>query len=498
MSGASVAALAERALKWSAFTTAARFVLQFVSQVALARLLGPDNFGVYGIGVTVLTFVGFLSGASFSYSLMLAPKVDDDDIRFSFTWQMTVGIASAAAMFAAAPLLAQFFGDPRVEGMVQLLSLASLLTAAAAPATYLLQRELDFRRLGLIQLASYAAGYLAVGVPMALMGFGAYALGTAYVVQAAVALVGTFHARPHPLKPLWRHANGGETLATGRAVFFTNVVNWLLGNLDRVIIGRVLNAHAVGIYTVAYNLASIPNVLLVGALQPAFVATGAKLQQSREHLAQGWLLALACIFVLGMPVAVVMAMLAGDLVRLLYGNAWSETGWVLSVMFLCLPAWACWGLSTPVLWNTNRRQYEFMLQLPLLALAVPAWWFAAPGGVRDVAIVSCAAIAVRAAVIVTASLRALDLRWSVLLPYVARGVALSLFAAAAVFAGQQAASSVPSPLVALLAGGSCAALALLAVLLFKPQALGAEARTALSRVLPVIGPRLAPRGEPVL
>jgi O-antigen/teichoic acid export membrane protein len=228
------------------------------------------------------------------------------------------------------------------------------------------------------------------------------------------------------------------------------------------------------------------------------VATGAKLQQSREHLAQGWLLALACIFVLGMPVAVVMAMLAGDLVRLLYGNAWSETGWVLSVMFLCLPAWACWGLSTPVLWNTNRRQYEFMLQLPLLALAVPAWWFAAPGGVRDVAIVSCAAIAVRAVVIVTASLRALDLRWSVLLPYVARGVALSLFAAAAVFAGQQAASSVPSPLVALLAGGSCAALALLAVLLFKPQALGAEARTALSRVLPVIGPRLAPRGEPVL
>src|SRR5207237_8068023 len=105
MTTTSIAALARRALKWSALTTAARFVLQFAAQVALARMLGPGNFGVYGIGIAVLTFVGFLSGASFSYSLMLLPKVDDDDIRFSFTWQMVVGIASAAAMFAAAPAL---------------------------------------------------------------------------------------------------------------------------------------------------------------------------------------------------------------------------------------------------------------------------------------------------------------------------------------------------------------------------------------------------------
>jgi O-antigen/teichoic acid export membrane protein len=493
-----VAALAERAMKWSAVTTIARFALQFVAQVALARMLGPGNFGVYGIGLAVLTFVGFLSGASFSYSLMLLPKVDEEDIRFSFTWQLIVGIASAAAMYACAPLIAHFFGDERVEGMVQLLSLASLLIAAAAPATYLLQRDLNFRMLGLVQLASYAVGYLAVGLPMAIAGFGAYALGTACVVQAAVALVATYRARPYSLKPLLRHAGGGETLTTGRAVFFTNVVNWLLGNLDRVIIGRVLNAHAVGIFTVAYNLASIPNVLLVGALQPAFVATGAKLQQSRQQLAQGWLIAISCILVLATPAAIVMAMLSSDLVQFLYGNAWSETAWVLAIMFLCLPAWASWGLSTPVLWNTGRKQYEFLLQLPLLAVVAPAWWFVAPHGVRAVAIVSSVAILARAIVIVTACLRALELRWSALLPCAARGLALSALCAAAVFAGRAASSSVSSPLVTLVAGGSCALVAMLAVLLFRPDALGPEARTALSRVLPIIGPRLAPRGVPVL
>ncbi|GAB2584851.1 hypothetical protein GCM10027034_16510 [Ramlibacter solisilvae] len=494
MTTGALGALAERALKWSALTTVARFALQLVAQVALARLLGPGNFGVYGIGMAVLTFVGFLSGASFSYGLMLQSRLSEEDIRFAFTWQMAAGILSAAAMYAAAAPLAAFFGDARVEGMVQLLSLASLLVAAAAPATYLLQRDLNFRALGLIQLASYAAGYLLVGVPLALAGFGAWALGTACVVQSAVALAATYRARPHPLRPLWRHAGGGETLSTGRTVFLTNVVNWLLGNLDRVIIGRVLNTHAVGLFTVAYNLASIPNVLLIGAFQPAFMAAGAKLQDDRARLAQGWLLGVACAVVLGTPAAVVLALLSGDIVGFLYGDAWLESAWVLGVMFLCLPAWAAWGLSTPVLWNTQRKQHEFLLQLPVLALAAPAWWFFAPSGIRGIAIVSACVILGRSLVIVTAALRALELRWRAIASPAARGLALAALCALAVLAGQHATAGLASHLAALAAGGLAAAGAMLLVLVLRPSLLGAEALSAITRLAPRVAARITRNG----
>lgn len=487
MTAPAVASLAERALKWSALTTVARFALQLGAQVALARMLGPGNFGVYGIGMAVLTFVAFLSGASFSWNLMLLPTVTRDDIRFSFTWQMIAGTLCAVAMYAAAPAIAGFFGDPRVESMVQWLSLASLLTAASAPATCLLQRDLDFRTLGLVQLASYAAGYLAVGVPMALLGYGAQALAAACVVQAAVTLVGAYAARPHSLRPLFSHAGGAASLVTGRAVFLTNVVNWLLSNLDRVIIGRVLNTHFVGLYTVAYNLASIPNTLLLSALQPAFLAAGAKLQQDPQRLAQGWLLGLACILVLVTPAAVVFALLSADLVQLLYGAAWVESAWVLALLFLCLPAWACWGLSTPVLWNTGRRHHEFLLQLPLLALAVPAWWLFANDGIRAIAAVSAVVIFARAGVIITAALNALGLRWSAILPYAARGLGLSAVCAVAVLAGQHAVATLTFPGVSLSAGGACALAAMLLIMGLRPQLLGREARSALARLIPAMG-----------
>jgi len=492
MTTRTLAALAERALKWSAATTVARFALQLGAQVALARILGPDNYGVYGIGIAVLTFVAFLSGSSFSWNLMLLPAVDDDDIRFSFTWQMLVGGGCALAMYAAAPAAAVFFADRRVEGMVQLLSVASLFTAASAPATCLLQRDLNFRMLGLIQLASYAVGYLAVGVTMALHGFGPYALGTAAVVQAAMVLLTSYAARPHPLRPLFSHAGGAAALATGRTVFLTNVVNWFLGNIDRVLIGRVLNAQAVGLYNVAYNLAAIPGTLLLGALQPTFLATGARLQHDPQRLAQGWRVALACVLVLATPAAVVFALLAGDLVRLLYGAAWAESAWVLGLLFLCLPAWACWGISTPVLWNTGRKHLEYMLQLPLLAMALPAWWIAAPSGIRAVATVSALIIAARAIVIVVAALRALRLRWRVVAAPLLRGAALAVVCALAVLTGQHAAAGATQAGVALAAGSAGALAVLLAVAVWPQQLLGADVHGVAARFVPFLRPRAVP------
>jgi lipopolysaccharide exporter len=331
-----------------------------------------------------------------------------------------------------------------------------------------------------------------VGFPLALYGYGAYALGTACVVQSAATLLGAYAAKPHPVRPLFSHAGGSETLGTGRTVFVTNVVNWLLGNIDRVLIGRVLNAHAVGLYSVAYNLASIPNVLLLGALQPAFLAAGAKLQDEPKRLAQGWLLGLACILVLATPAAVVMALLSADLVHLLYGPAWMDSAWVLAVLFLCLPAWACFGLSTPVLWNTGRKHQESMLQLPLLAIAGPAWWLFAPSGIRGVAIVSAIVVFARALVIVGAALNALNMRWVTIAPYAARGLGLAALCAAAVQAGKQAVSSLTFPGVSLYAGSVAAAAAMALVLFLRPQALGLEAQSALARLVPRFGPRLAP------
>jgi lipopolysaccharide exporter len=475
------------AVKWSAVSTVARFALQLLAQVVLARTLGPDIFGVFAIGMVVLTFATFVSGFGFSWSLLQRTTLRDEDIRFAWTWQLIVGVVTMLALYGLAPLLAAYFREPRAQVVIEWLSLACLLSAAAAPATYLLQRDLNFRAVGLIQVGSYAAGYVAVGMPMALLGWGANSLVAAWLVQAAVLLIASYTLKPHPLRPLLWYPDAAAAVGTGRAVFLTNIVNWVLNNLDRVLIGRLLNAQALGLYNVAYNLATMPNTLLLGALQPAFLAAGARLQNELQRLGRAYLQMLATIFVLGVPAFVFLALISADLVRLLYGPQWSEAAGVLAILFLSMPAYVVWGLSTPVLWNTGRKNYEFALQLPIVGLGIMGFYLFAGQGIRSAAVVAALLLVLRALVIGVAAFRALQLRWTALLPHAMRGLLLSALCIAGVLAAQRAVARFEIPLLSLAASAltACCLLGLLVAL--RPQMLGDQTADMVIRFFPGLG-----------
>ena len=459
------------AVRWSLLSSGARFGLQLVAQVLLARLLGPEVFGVFAIGLVLLTFANFISGFGFSWSLLQRQQLREEDIRFAWTWQMLAGLAAGALLLGLAPWLAQVFRSPQAEDVIRWLSLACVLQAAAAPSTYLLQRALDFRAVGLVQLGSYTVGYIGVGLPMAWQGAGVHALVAAWLVQSAVALAASHALAPHPLKPLLWYPAAGQVMRTGRAVFLTNLVNWGLNNLDRLLIARLLNPSALGLYNVAYNLATVPNQLLLGALQPAFMAAGARLQDERPRLSGAYLQIVATLLVLGVPAFAVCALLSPDLVALLYGRAWEGSGAVLALLFAFMPAYVVWGVSTPVLWNTGRPQHEWALQLPLLGLGALGLWWAAAHGIVAMALACGGLLLARAAVMVAAALRALGLSGWALAPHALRGALLTATATGAVMCGQalaDALASRPDAVLARLALGAAVPLLLAGSALARP------------------------------
>lgn len=479
-----------RAMRWSALTGGARFALQLLAQVVLARLLGPQVFGLFAIGLVVLTLAGFVAGFGLSWSLMQRAQLSDEDIRFAWTWQLLAGLIALALLQVFAPALAAAFKEPAAESVIRWLSLGCLLQAAAAPATHLLTRALDFRALGLIQLLSYAIGYGLVGLPLAWAGQGVQALVAAWLVQAAVTLLASLAVRPHPITPLLWYPQAKQTLGTGQTVFVTNLVNWALANLDRVLIGRLLGTWSLGLYNVAYNLATVPNSVLLGALQPAFLAAGAQMSAHPGRLAQAYLQMLVTLLVLALPLFTGLALMASDLVLVLYGTRWQAAGPVLAWLMACMPALAIWGIATPVLWNSGRPHHEWALQLPLIGLGVLALWLAAPLGITAAAMAVGLLSLSRALVLTAAALHALHLHWTDLAGPALRGLVLAAGIAATVLAIQQPLVEA-APLSRLAASALAPTLAVALLLRLRPRwcqgAIGPQAWAMVLRFAPALG-----------
>jgi lipopolysaccharide exporter len=487
------------AVKWSAMGTVARFGLQLCAQIVLARLLGPENYGLFALGLIVLTFSNMLADFGFAWGLVQNQNLNERDIRFVFTWQLVCGLVSGIALFLLAPAIATFFVEPRVEPIIRWLSMASLLIATTAPASNLLRRKLDFKSINIIQLVSYSIAYLLIGIPSAYLGAGVWALVAAWLSQAFLALVFSYIRSPHPIKLLFWYEDAAKMTHVGFAVFGTNVSNWLLNNLDRLFLGRLLNAHEVGLYTGGYNLANTPNNLFLCALQPAFLAAGARIQEEPERLREVYLSVIGSIWILILPLFVIFSMVAPDLVAVIYGPAWLPSGIVLSILASAMPAYITWGMSTPVLWNTGHKQWESMLQLPILALAALAFFYFGSQGIIVVAIIAAGTLVVRALVVTTAACSLLKIGLRDLREFALRGFCVGAITAAGVYAGLYLGRMIGTAhLYPLMLGCLLGGAALLMTVLIFPEMLGIAVIGMLGRFSPILKSVLMRRLAPVV
>ena len=475
------------AVKWAAMGTVAMFGLQLVTQVLLARLLGPESYGLFAMGLLVMTFSNFLADFGFSWGLVQNQTLSEEDVRFTVTWQAITGLAAMALLFFIAPWVAVYFKEPRIGPVIAWMSLTCVLNALTATGSGLLRRQLDFRALNIIQLTSYIVGYLMIGLSMAYAGAGVWTLVAAWLGQAATALLLTYARTRFSLRPLLWYEGARRSTHVGLTVFLTNLCNWFLNNLDRVFLGRFLAAHAVGVYAVGYNLANTPNGLFLNALQPAFLATGAKLQDDLPRLRDMYVSVLATIWIVILPLFVLLAVTAPALIGVLYGAVWQESGIVLAILALAMPAYITWGMSTPILWNTGGKHLESLLQLPLIVAAGAMLFLFAGQGAATVALIAAGTLLARALVVGTAACRRLQVGLRDLAPLAARGVAMALLAGAGSWGGTLLGGMAGShPLAAFLGGAFLGGALLLAAVLAWPPLLGLRVVGMLGRFSPPV------------
>lgn len=383
---------------WGAGGALCRIALQLVAQVALARLIGPADYGLFALGVLVVGLTGYFADIGLAYGLIQRPSVSEDDVRFVWTWQLLVGALVAIAMMLGADLLAGLFQKPESAVVFRWLAAVCFLNALAAVSINLLRKALNYKRLQLSQLAGYFAGFVCVGIPMAVFGQGVKALIVAWLVQAVVTTTLLYLSTRHSLAfRLWT-TDSAAMLRYGFTVLGTNLINGILSSIDKLLVGRVYQAHVVGFYSTAYNLVNSPAAAIYANLQSVVFSSCARLQGDAPALRDVYLGVVAGIGLLAFPLFASLALGAPYVVAALFGQEWIDAAPYLAIFSASMPFLLLWGASTPILWNSGRQLMELWVQAPMIVLWAGALWYASGYSALVVAVTAASLFVLRCVV----------------------------------------------------------------------------------------------------
>jgi len=383
-------------------------VSQFSVGVVLARLLTPADFGIAALTYVALGFAQPLSDLGTAAAVVQRPALTDRHVRTAFTCSVIVGCAIAILVAIVAPIVATVMRDTRVVPVLRALSLGIVLRSAAAIAGALLRRALDFKRLFVIETTSYLAGFAGVAITLAARGYGVWSLVWGGLAQILLASAGQLLSARHAMRPLLARRELGDLLAFGLAAAFSSGVNYIALNGDYFLVGRLMGAFDLGLYTRAYLLMNLPHTYAAGIISGVMFPAFAQAQGDLATVRRGFLAVTRLTAMIAAPAMAILAVVAPHLVHALYGPAW--TGAIVPLQILAAAGYfrALYHLGGVTAQSVGQVYGELTRQLLYAAAIVAATLAGSAYGLAGVALGVTAAIVLMFVMTTQLALRATE------------------------------------------------------------------------------------------
>ncbi len=331
--------LAARALRGSALTVggfAMANALRLGSNLILARLLFPEAFGLMALVTVLLVGLAMFSDIGLTPAIQGSKRGDDPAfLGTAFTLQIARGVLVAAAAALLAWPMAQFYGEPLLLPLILASALNPFIMGFVSIRKETAQRHLMLGRVTVLELTAQVVGLIvsvglawATGSVWALI-FGALAASLAQVLGSWTLLAG-----PSP-RPRLERAAAGELIGFGKWIFLSTIAGFLALQSDKLVLGRYLSMGEMGIYNIAFFLASFP--LLLGhavnsrLMVPIYRETRPGTQDASDRRLRRIRLALT-----GFMLALTLPLVLGGawLVDVLYDDRYAAAGSLLVLLAL--------------------------------------------------------------------------------------------------------------------------------------------------------------------
>lgn len=362
-----------------------KLLLQVGSQIILARLLFPGDFGLIAMAYPLIVFAAIFADVGFGEAVIQRDKLDQARISSLFWISFGLSCALAVVVVGLSPLMARIYGDPRLTLLIAVVSISMPIGALGGVQHALLSRHMVFKTIMRIDIVSALVGTL-VTVGGAWAGWSYWSLAVGTLVGQAVNTI------QYWIASAWRPSRPGfspstsDDLKFGGNITGYNLANFLTQSGDNIIIGLMNGQYALGLYDRSYRLVIQPLGQIMSPIGRVAIPLLSRLNQEAAEYEKVFMTIVQAIAMLTVPGMLVCVVFGHEIINVLLGPRWVEAGPVFSWLSI---AGLTSGIQGTALWlfisqARMRSLRAFTLTTSLLSLAsffVGSFW-----GIQGVAI----------------------------------------------------------------------------------------------------------------
>jgi teichuronic acid exporter len=373
---------------WSGVQMVVNQGSSFIIKLVLARLLFPEQFGLVGMATVFIGFVQVFNDLGIGAALIQRKDEDIREAHFHTAFWTGVGWAFfmyVVIYFVVAPFAAHFYEEPILKNLIPVLGLGILSSPVNLVHKAQLTKKMNFKRIAIIDnTANLTAGGLSLALAFA--GAGVWSLAFNSVASIVIAMPLFFMATKWKPKLLFEKQAFKEVFGFGIYTTGTNITNYLINNVDYLLIGKLLSAQALGAYTFAFILTDTFRSRLMSVMNSVLYPLYSKMQDNPQSLKNHYLKVVEYNSIVVFPIMLFFIAFADTVIIPIFGDKWVEAVVPLKILSLAVMVHMMVNSNTALIRGLGKPGLEMKLQVLKAVIFLPLIYL----GVRNYGLIGAA------------------------------------------------------------------------------------------------------------
>ena len=362
-----------KATFWAALETGGAQISTFLFFVVFARILTPDEFGVYALALAIVGTVNMVLFQGFGDALIQVEELAEDYTSTVFWTNMMLAVGMILVLQVIALLGPTLFNEPMIRPVIAWLSLLCIPRALISVHSALFRRQLDLRIFAIRTILGYLVGGT-VGLVLAVYGWGVWALVISQFVQAVVIVVVMWRSSAWRPRLLFSKAAFAELLHFSKHFMAASIIRSCIDDFGSVLIGLSLDVTAVGYYALALRVIRAVITVTMTPLQLVMMPVLSRIANNRERFGAAYMDMVVMASTVWVPAVAGLGLLAPNLVPMVFGAHWESAISILQAMCFAsvtMPLWAFSGQALSAFGRPDAFARLAYWQLALYCLVFP-------------------------------------------------------------------------------------------------------------------------------